>query len=68
VAFAMLGINGIRESRINHKNKKLNVTPYPIKNFTYADYSMKNTTEFILNLALVFAFFNFLSTCIVIIY
>jgi hypothetical protein len=66
VGMAMLLINGVKDIHINRMNKKMHVTPYPIKNYSYAGFTMKNVTEFVLNLTLVFAFFNFLSTCVVI--
>jgi hypothetical protein len=68
VALAMLLINGIKDIAMFNKNKKMDVITIPVKNFSYFDFTMKNVTEFIINLTLIFAFFSFISTCIVIIY
>jgi hypothetical protein len=66
VALALLAINGFKNLYTTYKNKKLGIIPIPIANFTYVGFTLKNITEFIVNLALVFAFFNFLSTLVVI--
>jgi hypothetical protein len=52
----------------NRKNKKIGIVPYPVKIFNYNQFYLKTLTEFILNLAMVFAFFNFLSTLVVLAY
>jgi len=62
----MLLYNGIADMVINKKYKKLNLSCQVVSKYSYKSFTLDNTTEFIINLTLVFSFFNFLSTCIVI--
>jgi len=68
VALAMLLYNGIAEIIITKKYKKLNLSCQVVSKYSYRTFTIDNVTEFIINLTLVFAFFNFLSTCVVIAY
>jgi len=62
----MLLYNGITEIIITKKYKKLNLLCQVVSKYSYRSFTTNSITEFIINLTLVFAFFNFLSTCVVI--
>jgi len=68
VALAMMFISGIKDNIDVRKTRKMGLACTIVQKYSYRGFTFNNTTQFIANLTLVFAFFSFLSTCIVIAY
>jgi len=64
----MMLISGIKDNIDVRKTRKMGLTCTIVQKYSYRGFTFNNTTQFIANLTLVFAFFSFLSTCIVIAY
>ncbi|GMO16106.1 MAG: hypothetical protein Ta2E_07280 [Mycoplasmoidaceae bacterium] len=68
IAFGLMALNFFKLYIDGYRNYRRKITTHPVKTYKYYSFYFDSVTKFVSNVALVFCFFNFLTTLIVIAY